>query len=231
MGSHLDADCMVNRVQCPLGCGVMILRVRKAIHIAQECPRTVVMCPVADCKFTGRRETLEGHATDRALAHVCLLQHQNASLNLRVATGMMKRSDARLIYGEIKVMKFTIRAMKTKIVEGIVSFVSPAFTDVFNGKWQITLRKEDTGGWHIYLCLLSMALPLHLKVMFLLQSPNGREEDHAIVLGGTVKVIEGKMYGAPVPQQKLEEYSTMSQADELVLKVIMQEVSAVAKSS
>ncbi|CAH1242518.1 TRAF3 [Branchiostoma lanceolatum] len=162
---HRDTDCTTHRIKCPVGCGMTIRRVTRAIHVTQECSHTAVMCPVTDCKFVGRFETLEKHASARALAHVRLLQQHNATLNMRVATSLMKATDAKLEYGKVNAVRFTIPDLKKKTAEGTTIVTSPEFR-AFHGKWQTAVKKELRDGWHIYLCLVSMAIPLHVKVMY-----------------------------------------------------------------
>ncbi|XP_019622613.1 PREDICTED: TNF receptor-associated factor 6-like isoform X2 [Branchiostoma belcheri] len=218
---HLATECAAQPIPCPVGCENVIERAKVVTHVVQECPRTVSSCSVPGCGFVGRADDMAAHSVAVAEKHVKLLLHHATQLKLELASGKLKRSDASLVYGRIEAMTFTIPDLKRKITEGSTAFTSPECM-LFNGKWQVSLQKDETTGWHIYLCLVSRALPLHLKVMFLLLAP-GQGEDHGISMTGKVEVSENRKYGAPVTIANLMDYSEDSR---LMIKALLQEVSA-----
>ncbi|XP_019620311.1 PREDICTED: TNF receptor-associated factor 3-like isoform X2 [Branchiostoma belcheri] len=219
---HRETDCATHPVPCPVpGCGRQLERAKVAIHVTQECQYTVICCHVPGCGFVGRAPDMAGHAANFSAQHAALLTHHNDRWKIRLAEGRLKPSDASLEYGEVRAMTFTIPNIKTNLTDGTTAFTSPSCRGIYNAEWKVSLEKEDR--WYIYLCLVSRARPLHLKVVFLLQAPNCGE-DHAISLGGTLEVRENRKYGAPVPRAKLEDLS--DSRDRLVVKVMMQQVSA-----
>ncbi|XP_035688600.1 TNF receptor-associated factor 3-like [Branchiostoma floridae] len=221
---HLATECATLPIRCPLDCGTNVERAKVAVHITQECQRKVTCCSVPGCGFVGRVPDLAEHKEGSASRHVKLLELYNTRLKICLAEGKIKRSDAALVYGRVKAIIFTVPQLKRKITEGRTTFTSPSCKNIHDGEWKVSLQKEGYR-WYLCLCLVSRASPLHLKVMFLLQSPGPDcGEDHAITLDGTVEAKENWRYGAPVPFGQLEEYSAHD--DRLTVKVLLQEVSA-----
>ncbi|XP_066264029.1 TNF receptor-associated factor 6-B-like isoform X2 [Branchiostoma lanceolatum] len=205
---HLKTDCATHPIQCPVpGCGRPVERAKVAVHITQECKQTVASCHVPGCGFVGRAKDMAGHAEEFAKKHVGLLSHYNDRLKIGLVEGKLQRSDASLAYGEVKAILFTIPYFKREVAMGTTAFTSPSRKDVFNAEWQVSLENQGI-------------------VWFLLQSPD-RGEDHAICLSETLEVRENKKYGTTVPYHKLTEYS--DHGDQLVVKVLMQKVSASVK--
>ncbi|CAH1277353.1 TRAF3 [Branchiostoma lanceolatum] len=228
---HLT-ECETYPVPCPVGCDAVIERAKVAIHVTQTCQQTVRFCSVTGCGFVGRQAAMEAHNQESADIHTRLLVHDNNMLKVGLATGELKSSDASILYGEVKAITFTINSIQVGLAEGTTAFTSPTFENMFNGKWQVSIQKPGgRDGWHIYLCLISRPAPIHLKVMFLLLSPAmpgaDRREDHAICLSGPICMRENKKYGAPLPTEKIIQYSRGN--DRLKIKVLLQIVSAVIK--
>ncbi|CAH1277217.1 TRAF4 [Branchiostoma lanceolatum] len=231
MERHCKIECPAEQVRCPAKCGKDVRRDTQTTHVTQECEHTVMLCPVPGCKYIGRRHEMEKHNMDKLAAHLRLMTHHSNRVQLGVARGTLKQSDMLVVYGDTAAVVFTIPHLKDDLTTK-TSFLSPCI-DVFDARWQVSLERDDRSmRWHVYLCLVSSNFPLQLKVMFLLQSGE-RKDDHAAIIDGTIEVKENKKYGVPIQQEKLEEYSTNSVGNDgkLIIKVIMQKIATIVSTS
>ncbi|KAJ4462765.1 hypothetical protein PAPYR_787 [Paratrimastix pyriformis] len=67
------AECPRLPVACPQGCGSMVPRETIRAHQSDQCPRTVLPCPVAGCGEQMARSVLGEHLTAKAVDHILFL--------------------------------------------------------------------------------------------------------------------------------------------------------------
>eukprot|EP01083_Nonionella_stella_P123687 372870_1 len=60
MGKHL-AECPESKIQCPLACGMSVIRKNKNIHLENECMEQLLDCSNDECKEQIKRKHFETH--------------------------------------------------------------------------------------------------------------------------------------------------------------------------
>ncbi|KAJ4462749.1 putative SUMO-activating enzyme subunit uba-2 [Paratrimastix pyriformis] len=83
---HMNSICPRVEVVCGQGCGASVLRGQLPHHLAEDCPRTAVPCPLPGCEAKVPRAELEGHMRDAAAHLVAISRAMVPQSDLLAAT-------------------------------------------------------------------------------------------------------------------------------------------------